>query len=280
MKNGNWIFWAIGLGALLLMGFTLYYNYTYATSLKVDKQGIFGDMFGASNAFFTGLSFTGVIIAILLQRQELKLQRNELELTREEMKLTRNEFETQNETLTKQQFENTFFQMINLSNSIINNSSLLENEDQFVGKQIFDKVHQETYRLIKNFAKPKEINDTMTSYSFRLKVEENKKNITLDEMNQIYNTAYQKYRHILAHYFSTLEMILTFVYKSDISEKDLYFNIIKSQMSTTEKVIFFYNCLKFFDESSELRKIVKDYNILGDIEYQLLPNEDLALWLK
>ena len=40
--------------------------------------GEFGDMFGAVNALFSGLAFAGVILAILLQRQELKLQREEL----------------------------------------------------------------------------------------------------------------------------------------------------------------------------------------------------------
>ena len=37
--------------------------------------GPFGDMFGAVNALFSGLAFGGVIVAILLQRQELKAQR-------------------------------------------------------------------------------------------------------------------------------------------------------------------------------------------------------------
>jgi len=33
--------------------------------------GPFGDMFGAVNALFSGLAFAGIIVAILMQRQEL-----------------------------------------------------------------------------------------------------------------------------------------------------------------------------------------------------------------
>jgi hypothetical protein len=45
-------------------------------------------MFGAANALFSGLAFAGVIVAILLQRNELELQREELALTRHELART------------------------------------------------------------------------------------------------------------------------------------------------------------------------------------------------
>src|SRR5215217_8311120 len=36
-------------------------------------RGQFGDLFGAVNAFFTGLAFAGVIFTIFLQRRELEM---------------------------------------------------------------------------------------------------------------------------------------------------------------------------------------------------------------
>ena len=69
-------------------------------------RGTFGDQFGAVNALFSGLAFTGLIYTIILQRRDLELQRNDLKLQREELILTRQEmeeqtaeFEKQNETL-------------------------------------------------------------------------------------------------------------------------------------------------------------------------------------
>jgi hypothetical protein len=50
----------------------------------VDR-GQFGDLYGSINALFSGLAFAGVIIAILLQRQELQLQREELAANRIEL---------------------------------------------------------------------------------------------------------------------------------------------------------------------------------------------------
>lgn len=51
----------------------------------ITHQGQFGDLFGSVNALFSGLAFVGVIFAILLQREELKLQRQELAATRTEL---------------------------------------------------------------------------------------------------------------------------------------------------------------------------------------------------
>ena len=55
---------------------------------KPENVGIFGDMYGALNALFSGFALLGVVYAVLLQRKELQLQRAELELTRAELKRT------------------------------------------------------------------------------------------------------------------------------------------------------------------------------------------------
>lgn len=52
---------------------------------SLAERGQFGDLYGSINALFSGLAFAGVIIAILLQRQELQLQREELAATRIEL---------------------------------------------------------------------------------------------------------------------------------------------------------------------------------------------------
>lgn len=56
--------------------------------LLIDYQdrGVFGDMFGSVNALFSGLALAGIILTILLQRNELALQRQELKETRAELK--------------------------------------------------------------------------------------------------------------------------------------------------------------------------------------------------
>lgn len=47
--------------------------------------GQFGDMFGAVNSLFSGFALAGVVVAILMQKEELELQRKELVFTRAEL---------------------------------------------------------------------------------------------------------------------------------------------------------------------------------------------------
>ncbi len=69
------------LGILLLSA-------TYAVVIlhllpEPDEHGTFGDLFGGLNTLFSGLAFLGLILAILLQRQELREQRKEFQQARE-----------------------------------------------------------------------------------------------------------------------------------------------------------------------------------------------------
>src|SRR5687768_66077 len=90
-----------------------------AAFLPATKASALGDMFGAVNALFSGAAFFGVIVAILLQKEELGLQRKELEQTRVELKGQKEQLQLQNETFQKQGFETTFFQMLSLQHQIV-----------------------------------------------------------------------------------------------------------------------------------------------------------------
>ena len=75
---------------------------------SINEWGPFGDVFGGLTAIFSGLSFAGVIIAILMQMQELRL-------TREEMKKSvdaQNESQKALKDQLKQMQWGTKFQMI------------------------------------------------------------------------------------------------------------------------------------------------------------------------
>lgn len=70
------IFVVIGLFLFyqhLMFGF----NYENLIALSTEGKGQYGDSFGALNTLFTGLAFAGLIVTILLQRQELKAQHKE-----------------------------------------------------------------------------------------------------------------------------------------------------------------------------------------------------------
>ncbi|MFC3158087.1 putative phage abortive infection protein [Chryseobacterium arachidis] len=253
MKNDNYLFWLIGIGSLIFMGFTLYENYMYAVHLGSDKQGIFGDMFGASNALFTGLSFTGVIIAILLQRQELKLQRKELELTREEMKLTRLEFNQQNETLTKQQFENTFFQMISMYRDNTEKMTVDIQGVKSEGKPLFQAFNKKLNDDINTFMKNrfKKNNDNVEDKFFD-NLEAEKLKLTINELVTIYERRYKSLEDEFVKYFSTIIIILKLVDQAKIDDKFFYISILKSHFTKYETLVVFYQTISQ-DPNNEFR---------------------------
>lgn len=52
-------------------------------------SGTFGDTFGALNAVFSGITVTGLVLTILMQRKELAYQREEMTQTRHEFSVNR-----------------------------------------------------------------------------------------------------------------------------------------------------------------------------------------------
>ena len=107
----KWVF-----PTLLFVGVIIVYVvFWLVIDCRIDDsniRGVFGDKFGAVNALFSGLAFAGLILTLILQREELSLQRDELEQTREELSKQRTEFETQNKNLKLQRFENSFFSLL------------------------------------------------------------------------------------------------------------------------------------------------------------------------
>ncbi len=107
--------------SLLVMGILWrYMPFTWLPCFFSDpdiKTAQFGDRFEAINALFAGLAFAGVIFAIILQWRELGLQRQEL-------KDTRTEITGQKETLQKQNFESSFFQLLGMHSEIVNSMEM------------------------------------------------------------------------------------------------------------------------------------------------------------
>lgn len=88
-------------------------------------RGQLGDMFGLVNSLFSGLAFAGVILAILLQREELSLQRKELKLTRDELKKSVDAQRRSLEVLNKQAESMELAAKMNSINSLITSHSAI-----------------------------------------------------------------------------------------------------------------------------------------------------------
>ncbi|KAA2223098.1 putative phage abortive infection protein [Chryseobacterium sediminis] len=278
MKNNNWVLWLwlIGLGSIAFMSFTLWQNYLYATSLGKEYQGLFGDMFGASNALFTGLSFVGVIIAIRLQSQELKLQRKELELTRNEMELTRDEFVIQNSTMKLQQFENTFFQMLSLfhenTQQISSNNKAHPYSGKGIFKLLFDMVSLSLEKTLKDRFYREESCDIYDDFEYVREAKINE--VSKWQYLKIFKLHFSIYEDDLNPYFTTLYNILKLIDKAEVVDKQYYVSIINSQFTRLEKLTVFYFTISN-NIDNDFRKLVENFNLLDGIRESMVINKEI-----
>src|SRR3989344_3068281 len=90
------------LGTVFIVGFIAYTAILIRIFPELYNELRFQDLFAGITAFLSGLAFLGVIIAIILQKDELQLQREELKLTRTELKRTAQAQEKSEEALSKQ----------------------------------------------------------------------------------------------------------------------------------------------------------------------------------
>jgi len=80
VKTITWIVFSFIIGLWFIAGLGIWFLFDATAASQ------FGDAFGIVNALFAGLAFAGVVVAIYLQMQELRLQRKELRETRAELR--------------------------------------------------------------------------------------------------------------------------------------------------------------------------------------------------
>jgi uncharacterized protein YjbI with pentapeptide repeats len=241
-----------------IWGGTLYFFY------DDPERGTFGDMFGAANALFSGLAFTGLILAIVFQKEELTLQRKELQLTRNELEGQKEELRIQNETMTLQQFENTFFQMLRLHHEIINGTTI-STKKEFTGRDGFN----EFLRRLNSYWKICHEQSSGHRYA-------NLRGLEL--LNKIYLEFCNARNHPLGHYFRNLYNLIKFIDKSKIQDKTFYTNLVRAQLSNSELTLLFYNCFSDIG-NKKFKPLVLKYNILKSLDGSALfqPREHCLL---
>ena len=117
-----------------------------------DKPGVFGDMFGAVNALFSGLAFAGIIVAILMQRRDLEIQREELRLQREELVLQREEMARASNAQEAQGKVLLLTARLNANTALLENKEIMHNAAARRGQtdpEVEDDLNEGRYRAIR-----------------------------------------------------------------------------------------------------------------------------------
>lgn len=271
IRSLSWLMIGGVVSAVLIYGGVLLALTWPVSELSISSSGVFGDSFGVLTSLFSGLAFAGLIITIVMQRDELALQRQELNLTREELSGQKMEMRAQNETLKVQRFENTFFKML----------EFLENCRNDVFYQGFQRPPLEGRDAIKA------LYDSFTNtFLCRWTQDSNFKQIRVfkDEcksregVSEEYSSFYVKYGDELGQYYRTLYNILKLVDRADfLDDKTVYTNLVRAQLSRYELLLLFYNCVSVFG-IEKMAPLIRKYNILKHLESTVLPEEHKEIW--
>lgn len=273
----------ITIGAIIICLFLciggMFLSHWYATThfdintTDGNPQALFGDSFGAVNALISAFAFAGVIVAIFIQRNELRLQRKDLILQRKE-------FETQNDTLKFQRFENTFFNMMSLQQQIVDSLSFKDRDKVNV---VEDSPNPSMGRISKEVVLDNAIQGRELFYhSFVQMTHHVKQSDGMDAevpgmRYYLYNSGFNSYEDCYTpsyfdHYFRHLYTIIKFVDKTDFlseTEKYQYIAMVRATLSRYELVWIYYNGISSIGKA-KFKKLIEKYSLLKNLREDLL----------
>lgn len=240
-------------------------------SKNPESWAHFGDYLGGIFSFF---SFMALLYTVHLQIQELKATREELKATREELKLSRQvqqesaEAQEQSaEVLRKQQFENTFFQLLNQVTLHLN--KLTENKTNQTS--IINQLHNLNYfnfpkRLV-NLIRFTKISSN-GSYTWRI-----------NELQQKYDDAEPDFSQFCLLVYQVLKLIKNSPYASQdekpATEEKQYSNFLRAILTPQILQLMAIYCYR--DEKSQFKsyqQLIERYAIFEHMPFYLKKKDD------
>jgi len=130
-KIAKWLLLLVVVAlSVILIIIALYRQNFGSLSIEPKHWGEFGDYFGGTlNPILSFLSLIALLFTIVLQSKELELTRDELKRSADAQAATKEVLDKQSETLARQQFESTFFSLLDQHNKAleqITNNSIRE----------------------------------------------------------------------------------------------------------------------------------------------------------
>lgn len=247
----RWWAWMIVVGFAVILvlvivaivQFWVVANYVKPIAIgDVTRFGISGDFFGFANALFSALAFAMIIVTLWMQKHELKQQRMELDQTQSIMELQQAEMREQNESLQRQRFENTFFNMLQMHNEVV--AAIKVGDSGGSGRVAFVAV-LDSFR---NF-NPGNLNrHTATGQKVLPSVER-------------YEEWYKSYESKIGHYFRTLYNMLRYIDEFGGPQGFMYARLVRAQLSSHELDLLLYNGLSFYGRE-KLQPLMEKYSLL------------------
>lgn len=265
-----WVFVWAGL-IITLVGLILFVFTNTETGFALNLLGDFmagtvASIWSLAGLFFIYVAFLGQKQQLLNQQLEIMYSQLEVKYTRLELAGQKAEMKTQNETLKQQKFENTFFQLLTLFNSIVNSMDLRNAQSKqisTVGRDCFLVFYN---RFVSNL--------TESVYGKGIYMSEpDLTQVTIEQSVESYNTLYLNERADLSHYFRTFYHVIKFIDNSNVENKKQYIAIARAQLSSYEQIILFYNCLHK-NGNEKFKPLIDRYGLFKNIDDSLIVNQD------
>jgi hypothetical protein len=220
MTIALWLFF----GAFIF--FTKEFSFTWLSTIKLEDLGLFGDSYNMLTSLFAGLAFVAVYHTLDIQKSE---------------------FNHQHEIMRLEQFNNRFFQMLEIFNNVRKDIYTFSCNDIKKGEMIFEILAE---KLINHFAE--------------VDIE------NLKDLEDAYESFNEEYNLCLKYYFLNLYQVLNYIendYPSkDEKQKKKYANIVRAQLSQNELFLLFYNGVGIVNiVGSEYKSLIEKYNFFEHV---------------
>lgn len=262
----------IGLAAV--SPFYFYYRYKgYGDYTGLAALGPVGDFVGGTTVtFFTAASVFLLIATNIMQREELKASREEAQIT--------------NETMKRQQFETTFFNMLSLHHQIVKDIQISVHDERIHGraaivelKEILeDKLGKADY-LFQNSQQNENVWGMVDRKKWKKQLFATTNRISEELLNNVYKDFHKVYGNDIGHYMRNNYRIVKFIVNNVagneeeqrkikqetgrepiIGDKRFYFGTLRAQWSNAEFELIFINSL--YEKNSKFKNFIKQHDVL------------------
>jgi hypothetical protein len=211
----------------------------------VNTWGNYGSFLQGTTASVWALAgFFIIFVAFLIQNKQLVEQREQ--------------FRVQRDSISLQNFENTFFQLINLHHKLVEDMV----EGSVTGRDCFKMCFCDNFRLqYWNKRNPLRSSTVPTLSPYQ----------ELKAVIESYDVVYTHFQGDLGHYFRNLYHILKFVDGSqavDEKQKKYYVTLVRAQLSAYEQALLFYNCVH--QNGEEFYIYIERYGLFHNLDDRLL----------
>lgn len=289
----------VGIALLFIavkMPFKVYEHFVpKSASLKivdykdVRDLGAIGDFIGGTTvAFLTAASTVFLLATIIMQRKEIKIsQRNIEELVKQttasikQAEEAKKETQITNQTMKKQQFETTFFNMLQLHHQIVENIQLRTKHEDLRGRKAIEEIKKifvnslgEKQYFVENPEKGNVdwLGNFETRKRFLKKFFGTPNGISKEMLNEVYKEFHNEYGNAIGHYMRNNYRIVKFIVENVVDneeeakgdkifgDKRFYFGTLRAQWSNAEFELILINSL--YERNSKFKNLIKEYDVL------------------